>query len=177
VTRDDAVTMSLRDVPASQALNLLASTVGNSGNPFDWRARDGMIEFGLRHSLDAHEVELLSYDIGSTLKIIAAEFNTPNRDAAEQICDLLTSLVDPVNWADNGGDLAQMRLVGGRLFVQAPRRMQTKVQWILDQLPHAQGDAPQGRAEGVPVLKDVPIIDQFFDSRGKADTASPKTGR
>lgn len=36
--------------------------------------------------------------------------------------ELITSFVDPEQWADNGGDLAFMKFVGGKLFVKAPPR-------------------------------------------------------
>ncbi len=173
VTRDAPVQVALRDVPITQALDLVTASVSDRANPLDWRAHDGLIEFGIKHNLDAREVELLSYDVARTVNLIANNFNTSTKDAAEQICDLLTSLVEPINWIDNGGDLAQMRLVGGRLFVQAPTRMQTKVAWILDQLP--KDDAPQvnaaGGVEPVPVLSDIPLLSQVFASRGDSPSA------
>jgi hypothetical protein len=162
--------LSLTEVPAPAALSRIAEAAGGGEwpNTLDWRPREGGIEFGVRHKLDAREIELITYDITSTIAIIGDQFCESREQAAEQVAQLLHAMVDPELWRDNGGDLAHMSLVGGRLFVQAPARMQTKVKWVLDQLPgeekQARGAPAHGDAPGVPVLKDVPILNRVFSA-------------
>lgn len=127
-------------MPGPQALTLIAQSGGGGVFGLDWRMRENnLVEFGLRSSLDRREIELLTYDIAETLAIIADHFANSREEANKQVMELLTSMVEPENWQDNGGDLASMKLVGGRLFVQAPSRMQGKVKWMLDQLPNDAG--------------------------------------
>ncbi len=173
ITTEEAMAIAVTEVPAGQALTLLAESAGTREAPLDWRARGGAIEFGLRRGLDAREIELMTYDISATINIIGADFAESKDEASEQVIHLLTELVEPENWRDNGGDLAQLKLVGGRLFVEAPSRMHGKVKWILDQLPNIPGNKPQvnavdggGTADGVPLLKDIPLLNEMFTPPG-----------
>ena len=157
--------LSFKELAAPRALTLIAQTAGGRMTALDWRVREGgMIEFGLRHALDAREIELVTYDITATINILAGTFTDSKEKAAEQITGLLTELVTPDYWVDNGGDLGQMRLVGGKLFVEAPTRTHTKVKWILDQLPPVPGDEGKADAnvEGVPMLSDLPVLGEQF---------------
>ncbi|HVP73400.1 MAG TPA: polysaccharide biosynthesis/export family protein [Phycisphaerales bacterium] len=168
--------LSFKDVPGPRALTLVAQTVGERMTALDWRAREGnLIEFGLQHDLDAHEIELVSYDITATINILAGTFTDSKEKAAEQITGLLTELVTPDYWRQNGGDLAQLQLVGGRLFVEAPSRTHTKVKWILDQLPVMPGGEAKADAqvEDVPLLKDLPILGDQFKNEGVRRVLNP----
>jgi hypothetical protein len=165
--------LSFKDMPGTRALTLIAQTAGGASGgglgAVDWRMRDGeLVEFGLRSELDRREIELITYDITETLLFISNSFTDSADEAVTQVTDLLTTMVEPERWRDNGGDLAHMKFVGGRLFIEAPRRMHERVRWILDQLPtgkHADENAALGNdaaGEGVPVLDQIPVISNFF---------------
>ena len=170
--------LSFKELAAPRALSLIAQTAGNGMTALDWRVREGdVLEFGLRHDLDAREIELVTYDITATINLIAGTFTDSKEKAAEQITSLLTELASPDYWRENGGDLAQLKLVGGRLFVEAPNRTHTKVKWILDQLPRMPGgdekaDATSGY-HGVPLLKDIPILGEQFRNEGVRRILNP----
>lgn len=167
-----AMGLSFREMPGTQALTLIAQAADNGPGGLDWRMRDGgLVEFGLRSELDRKEIELMTYDISKSITVISGAYAASIEEACSQVQELLTSMVEPENWVDNGGDLAQMRLVGGRLFVQAPKRMQGKVQWILDQLPDGEPDRKKENAsaeragdarQGVPIFAEVPLLKQNF---------------
>jgi hypothetical protein len=141
--------LSFKDMPGTRALMLIAQHAGGRGNTLDWRARENnLIEFGVRQHLDAREVELVTYDITSNIQMIAGNFADSREEAASQITGLITQLATPDYWRDNGGDLAQLQLVGGRLFVEAPGRTHAKLKWILDQLPRSPAAEEKADAAG-----------------------------
>jgi hypothetical protein len=168
ITTDETMGVSVTEIPAGEALTLIAESASTREARLDWRARNGSVEFGLRNALDRREIELVTYDVTTTINLIAGNFTDSKDKAAEQVLSLLTELVTPEYWRDNGGDLAQMRLVGGRLFVEAPTRTHAKVKWILDQLPNMPGDKPEAKASGdVPMLEDVPLVGSKFAAAQK----------
>jgi hypothetical protein len=173
ITTDEAMGVSVTEIPAGEALTLLAESASSREAPLDWRARNNRVEFGLRRDLDARDIELVTYDITATINLIAADFAESKEQASEQVISLITSLVEPENWRDNGGDLAQVMLVGGRLFVEAPSRMHGKIKWILDQLPNMPGEKPQVKADaaGTPLVQDVPLLGQTLARRSDAPPA------
>jgi hypothetical protein len=165
ITINEPMGLSVTEMPAAEALTLIAESAGTNEAPLDWRTRKGGtgIDFGLRHALDLRAIELVTYDISATIKFIEADFAENTSQASEQVISLLTELVEPENWRDNGGDLAQVMLVGGRLFVEAPSRMHGKIKWILGQLPNMPGERPQVNADGagVPMLQDLPPLGEM----------------
>lgn len=97
----------------------------NDVGALDYRVKDGVIEFAPRGLFDRRETVLVCYDIGDLID---------SGVDLEEMCGVITSFVDPEAWRDNGGDLGSMQLVGRRMFVKAPPRMQDGVKWIVEQL-------------------------------------------
>jgi hypothetical protein len=163
---DAPLGLSMTEMPAPAALTRLAEAASpERPGALDWRVRGDGFEFGVKHELDMREIELITYDITSTIAIVGDQFAESREAAAEQIAQLLHEMVEPELWRDNGGDLAHMSLVGGRLFVEAPTRVQTKVKWVLDQLPREQKQAEeqaQAAPEGVPLLRGLPILNRML---------------
>lgn len=91
----------------------------------DYRVRDGAIEFATRESFDRRESALVSYNISGLIE--------SGVDLGE-LRQAITVFVHPESWEDNGGDLGTMMIVGNRLFVKAPPRMQEGVEWFIEQL-------------------------------------------
>jgi hypothetical protein len=120
-----------------------------------YRIADGIFEIATTHFFDARETELVCYDvtgIARDLRVQTAWETDEGRiigiasvEAVRTVADLIRELVEPEAWADNGGDLATMRLFGPRLLVEAPSRV------------HAQIRALLGRLPGTPPYRVVPV--------------------
>jgi hypothetical protein len=52
----------------------------------------------------------------------------------EALIETISSLVGVDDWQRNGGDIAQLHLVGNTLFVNAPSELQEGVQWVIESL-------------------------------------------
>lgn len=146
--------LSFSDMSATNALALIAQAGSSDVIVLDWRMRENnLVEFGERNALDRREIELVTYDISESVARIASGYTDDQSAASEQVMRLLTTMVEPDNWRDNGGDLAHMTFVGGRLFVQAPSRMQERVMWILDQLPNKPAEQSNAGPQAAPVRR------------------------
>lgn len=125
----DAITFDAPLGDLASAVAAINEAMGRSpqGDParLEFRVKDGVIEFGPRQMFDRRETVLVCYDIGD---LIDAGIEL------DEMCGAITSFVDSTNWVNNGGDLGQMQVVGRRMFVRAPLRMQEGVQWIIEQL-------------------------------------------
>jgi hypothetical protein len=133
VAVDDPRSIKLKNVTIAQALGAVIELTEGM-EQFEWRHHDGMIEIATRETFDEREIVLVSYRIDGILEAVWLRHDLSAEDAKEQITDLLMTMVDPESWRDYGGSLAQMKIVGGRLFIEAPKRMQEKIQWILAEL-------------------------------------------
>ena len=52
----------------------------------------------------------------------------------EELVGVITSLVEPDRWHCNGGVVAQVLVVNGKMFIEAPPRMHRRTAWILHEL-------------------------------------------
>ncbi len=90
-----------------------------------WRfGAGGSVTLATQRYFDKEEMRLVSYDIAPLFEA-GVEYET--------VRDAVLSLVEPDVWHANGGDLAQMLIVGDRVFVEAPERLHPKVRWILSE--------------------------------------------
>lgn len=172
---DEPLAIKFDSVSGTHAMKVIAQAASTPDDALDWRVRDGgIVEFGLRDDLDRSEIELVTYDVNGMLERLHENFAESYSDASQQVIELLATMVEPNRWEDNGGDMARMRLVGGRLFVQAPASMQKKVAWILSQWPgnaNNQERASTAAESEVPLLRDIPILHSVL--RDSADRLSP----
>lgn len=147
---DHSVTFRAKgaDVPAlMRAINESAGLSG--GSAADVRLAAGVLEVATREYFDRREMELASYDLSGIIAARRATYDEPREKVVEEIVLLVKQFVSADDWADNGGDLAQLSVVGDRAFVRAPARMHPQVKWILDQLPK------QGEEIGAAPAKEV----------------------
>jgi hypothetical protein len=114
-------------------LDRIAAEISRHAVPYAWHADDRIIEIAPREVLDARDLVLVSYKISDVIRSVTA-YGRPYDNAVADVTSLLHELVEPTAWRENGGSLAQLRVVGGRMFVQAPKRMHTQIEWILEQL-------------------------------------------
>lgn len=129
---EDEVSLKAPALTLTETFTLLNETLGRSGSEsVDYRVRDGVMEIASARYFDKREARLAVYDVAPILQ---------QNDPMELI-DLIVNIVSPEDWTDNGGDLAQVRVLDGRLFISAPPRMHQQVAWILEQLVQQDGSA------------------------------------
>ena len=145
------VDIELRQAPLHVVLDRAVEMMSRQGTPFAWRAEDNTIEITLKEKLDARDSTLVSYDVADIIQGIT-KYGRKYDHAVIDITTLLHQMVEPDLWRENGGALASLRVVGGRMFVQAPKRMHTQIEWILEQL-RQDGDKPGAKLE--PAAKDA----------------------
>ena len=96
----------------------------------DFRVNEDSIEFAPRAYFDSRENQVVCYDVGA---VVDAGIEL------DKLAELFTSFVEPDHWTDNGGDLASYQIVGRRLFVKAPPRMQKGVKWFVERVAEQGG--------------------------------------
>lgn len=114
----------------------------------------GILSFGPREFFDRRDTVLVSYDLSGPIAARTATYGEQRAKVVEDVVGVITNFVSPDDWMDNGGDLAQLTIVGDRLFVKAPQRFHPQIRWIIGQLPS--DAAPRG--QGVPRLNDLPVV-------------------
>ncbi|MBX3405785.1 MAG: hypothetical protein KF869_03385 [Phycisphaeraceae bacterium] len=155
IAPDDLVTL---DIPAAD-LGAAMAAINDALGVFDrqhqrWldcRVSNGIVEFAPRSFFDLREATVVRYDVAPLID---------SGISIEDIRELIAQFVEPNNWADNGGDVAYMKHVGGRLFVKAPPRMHDSIKWYIEQLhAGAQTSHSSGRHG---LLGDLPILGSIF---------------
>lgn len=134
-------------------------------SPLALREIDGGFELSTRDHVDRRECCLVVYDVSDAV----ADSGGDADGRREEIVSLITSEAYPDGWTANGGDMASIRSVGPKLFINAPARYHAKIEWLLAELgrPATATNEFRGRLmerRGVPVLSGVPLISNFFVS-------------
>ncbi|MGD9789623.1 MAG: permease prefix domain 1-containing protein [Phycisphaerales bacterium] len=150
----ETVRVSLKAADVADAFDEIRDARGLTKSELDYRVHNGVLEVATRGFFDARETRLVSIDAGDFLagKSIQDQVRLHN---------LITELVEPEGWADNGGTTARLSIVGNVLFVKAPPRYIEQIQWIVAKLnPNQPADNDHAKAARVPILKDLPIVDR-----------------
>lgn len=133
------LTLHASGLSLKRTMELVLDQINDDIDAAEWYFSEDLVELGTHTEFARRDIVLVSYDVTNVLVSISHRVN--GYDAAgDRIVDLLTSLVEPDDWVDNGGVLAQVRIVGAKMFVQAPRPMHQQVTWIIAQL---QTDEPE----------------------------------
>lgn len=120
------LSLTVENVSLATALRLINDELElSSGENLDVRLNDGLLEFAEQDYFDQREQVITTYNLDEFLR---ADVNP------KQTSDLIMEFVEPDAWADNGGIVAHIKLVGPILFVEAPPRIQEGVRWILSEL-------------------------------------------
>lgn len=126
--------MPINDLAA--AVEFLNESIGNNPEsgpgPIAIRQRADGMEIVSAAWLDKREARLVIYDISATAE---------NGTSAEELLQAITQFIEPSNWKENGGDRAEMTVVGNRLLVKAPARIHEGVKWMIDQFDGEETDA------------------------------------
>lgn len=116
--------------PVSQILELVSNQFEST---FAWRVHDHLLEISTPGEFDRREIVLASFDVQNVLDRIYEDTGDAD-EAASRLESLVIDYVEPEAWYNNGGDLANLRIVGGRMFVKAPARFHQPIEWMLSQL-------------------------------------------
>ncbi len=106
--------------------------------------KDGVLIIAPQGFLDRQDQTLVSYDLGP---IIDARGTVPS-DTVEEVRRVIQTIVYSNTWKDNGGELASMTSFDRRLFVTAPRRHQTQIEWVLREMRAGVGAAAEDAGAG-----------------------------
>ena len=169
LARNTPIGVPMANVTVETALMLANERVIGSPEKIACRMTGDLLEVSTLHHFDKRDMTLVAYDLGAALVTMA-----PARDKAdvsEQLQHLITGVIDPEQWRENGGDLAELYTVGSKLFVKAPARFQPTVQWILAQLGSGKPAAASADENKVPVLGDIPLIAPLFRKDGERPSA------
>jgi hypothetical protein len=129
---DAPIGVPLSNVSIETALAIANERLGGGDKQIACRVTGDALEVSTLHHFDKREITLRAYDVGSVLT--AFEPVRQPAEVAQELQTLVRGVIDPEQWRENGGDLAQMYMVGTKLFVTAPARFHPTVEWILGQL-------------------------------------------
>lgn len=104
---------------------------GGASWALDYRVVDGAVRVATDEYFDRREVVLASYDMSPFIDTVSTD----------ELHEVIHTFVYPNGWADNGGTLARMSIVGHRVFIEAPKRYHEQIQWFLDELSKKPGHA------------------------------------
>ena len=127
------LTLHASGLSLKRTMELILDQINDEIDAAEWYFSEDLVELGTHTDFARRDIVLVSYDITNVLASISRTVNGRNA-ASERIVDLLINLVEPEDWVDNGGILAQVRIVGAKMFVQAPRPMHQQVSWIISEL-------------------------------------------
>ncbi|MFO0830966.1 MAG: permease prefix domain 1-containing protein [Phycisphaerales bacterium] len=169
VSPDGPLGLELKDVTLDDAVRLLndARPGDRAQGRFTYRAGETTLEFASEDYFDRREVETRTYDLDTLVKdLLAKEAEEPapkegerhSRTSAEQsVCEevshLISEMVNPNMWTDNGGDIASIRRFGSKLFVTAPARRFKDIEWILKEA----GAFEKARAAAAPEARKLSV--------------------
>lgn len=137
---DEGWTLDIRVADASPetVLRLLNEQL-DEDRAVDARVFDGRLEIASGEYFDLLTTRLVSYDVAGIVSDLA-EGGQRVEHARQEVIDLIRACVEPDSWRDAGGSIASIHAVGDRIFVQAPERYFTKIEWLLAQLDGKQRD-------------------------------------
>ena len=150
------ITLRVDGVSVERVMDLVLERLDDLWEPV-WEYGDDIIELGPQDLFDRRNVVLVSYNVDHILDAITGRTNQGYDDSSERLTDLIVSMVAPIRWKDNGGDLASLQIVGPKMFVEAPKRMQRQVAWILGELEDGRrASAPGAVPFGAPGTDPAP---------------------
>ncbi len=137
---DNGIGVDLQGFSLDAAITMLndhANLTSDMG--LAYRVQDGRIIFSSQAFFDRQETVLVTYDLTAAIGARQGDIDggATTQEVIDSIKQLVTALVHPDLWAENGGDLARMQTYGTKLFVSAPSRLQPKVQWVLAEMATA----------------------------------------
>ncbi len=140
IAPEEAIAVELQGFSLDAAITMLndhANLTDDMG--LAYRVQDGRIIFSSQAFFDRQETVLVTYELTAAIGARQGDIDggATTQEVIDSIKQLVTTLVHPDLWAENGGDLARLQTYGTKLFVSAPSRLQPKVQWVLAEMATA----------------------------------------
>lgn len=167
-----------------EAVTLINEHYALPGNGLDYRAADGKLTFSTIDYFDRRETVLATYDLTGIVEARLHDADPTARQlitqqVAEEVAHLITELVHPEQWQDNGGDRAKLAIFGTKLFITAPKRFHPKIRWVLSELPTtAENQEParaaRSHAAAERDLKSLELKTRILDLQGQVAAIDSK---
>ncbi len=123
--------MPFAEQTIDKAFLILSDTLSMRGSmQLAYRLDNGLMEIATVEFFDRRELELVGYEVAFLLD---AESPLDQSIESDTLIELVTTLVEPGVWQDNGG-YASASAVGNQLFINAPARVHARVAWLLAEL-------------------------------------------
>jgi hypothetical protein len=144
IQEDTSIAMDADPVPLHDALALaIRKTETRDFGGIAVLESPGMIEISSTEEVDRRTVEVRTYDIADLLRHRtrpdAEEIGFDGYGAGGSFSDAAVSIIDPLmetvareTWADFGGDLSTLSLLGGSLLIKSPARYHEQIEAFLD---------------------------------------------
>lgn len=142
------LTLNVSGLSLKRTMELVLDQINDCVNAAEWYFSEDLVELGTRWEFARRDTVLVSYDLTNVLVSMSRRFDLEYADSSEQVVDLLTNFVEPDDWVNNGGDLAQVHILGAKMFIQAPRPMHRQIAWIIAELQSGASDVASRGATG-----------------------------
>lgn len=116
-----------------EAWRLVNDALPGGNSPLGWRLRNDRLEVSLQEHLDRREIELAVYDLSSVLDGASHDWRSATLTNAVA---LVQSTIEPSYWGSQ--KLASIHTVDDKVFVRAPRRLQSQVSWVMQAITGTQ---------------------------------------
>lgn len=126
VEQDATIRIDDQTLTVPSLVQMLNDQIVPVGWELDYRFQEGQLVLAPDTYFDRQEVVLASYDLSGLYEA-----------SAEEVVHLFGQFVHRENWVDNGGDMASVRVVGSKAFVQAPKRYHVQIEWFITELSKA----------------------------------------
>lgn len=96
-----------------------------------------LIEFSLRSHFDRRSVEIRPHDIGGLVYEDKVQGQDGRRATEQDGLGVLLSIIDLVeseSWKERGGDLISARVVGTSLIIEAPERIHSRIDEVIQMM-------------------------------------------
>lgn len=124
--------LPLQGQSADRAFEMVNDNLGLEGaQRIAFRTDNGLLEVATQRFFDRRDQELVTYDVSGLLN---ADQPLEVTDESGVLVELITQIIEPDSWTQNGGDVGSIFAAGDKLFVSGPPRLQERVAWLLTKL-------------------------------------------
>lgn len=128
------VTLNTQGLSLSRTMDLVLDQVNYHVDGADWKYSEDLVELGLEEDFARRTIILVSYEVDNIIEEITLRHSESYQDVTDSVVDMIINFVEPNAWLNNGGKLAQIDIVGSKMFVQAPKKMHRQIAWIIGEL-------------------------------------------
>ena len=143
------ISLTTQGLSLKRTMDLVLEQINDYVGEAAWNYNDDLVELGVESEFAQRTIVLVSYEVENVLQEISVRHAATYEDVAESVVDMIINFVEPNAWLNNGGNLAQIDIVGSKMFVQAPKKMHRQVAWIIGELKSGEVKEFSRRASGL----------------------------